>query len=146
MKKNLEVYASFQEDSNVGWVWIPPLDTIHSRDHIEVSQTNNSVICVARVIDKNFLYLYNKAPRNIITDENNAIIISEYYRDKLGGIKTGQKYDFEIKRICKLNFVSKTRALMQHPDNAVKIACWLALVSVGLSILGVVMSAIQMCR
>lgn len=142
MKRNLEVFKSLQEDSNVGWVWIPPLDTIRSRDHIKLSveSFSRSVLCIARTIDDNFLRNYNgRESTKPINLQNQAIVISDYYREKLG-IQAGENYEFDIHRIRGWNFVGKTRALLQHPDNTAKIAGWLALISIGLSLAGVILS------
>lgn len=136
----LKVFAGLQEESNSGWMWIPQISGIHSRDHVKVTQAKHSVICIARLIDENFVKRYNHSPRKKIRQDGTAIVISEYYRDKLGAISTETEYHFRIKRIGTLNLVSKTRALLQHPDNTSKIAGWLAIVSIILSFVGLLVT------
>ena len=141
IRSELEVFASLQEDSNVGWVWLPSFDSnLRTRDFIKLTFGESSIICVARILDENFLAHYKKGRTRLISDPQRALVISAYYRDKLGSIQPGRKYIFEIKRIMACNFISKTRALLQHPDNITKVAGWLAVISIALSALGVILS------
>ena len=52
-------------------------------------------------------------------------------------LQTGAGYEFEIKKIGKLN-PKKLMMLIQHPDNAVKLATGLAILSIFISFVGAV--------
>lgn len=136
MKKKLTVFPSLYEDSNAGWIWIPPIDGFTSRDYINLSilKTGRKITCICRIIDTNFQNHYNDGPRKKINDIHIPIVISDYYRNRLGSLKTGQECEFEIKKLWSRNYPKKIFALLQHPDNAIKMAAWLALWSIILGI------------
>lgn len=143
MKKRYKVFASLYDDLNSGWIWIPVQKDLKSMDYIEIKTTLNKkrVICNCRIIDDNFRHLYNQRHTNKIDDTNSAIVISYYYRYKLGELKTGQEYEFEIRRLKSfIPLCTEIRANLQHPDNVVKLATCLALLSVLLAILSIVLS------
>jgi hypothetical protein len=126
---------------------MPPWDGFVSRDYITLKTipTGKKVNCICRIIDDNFIDSYNKSERTEnITDRNNSIVISAYYRDMLGGIETKKEYEFEIIRICKFNYYSKIKTLRQHPDNIVKVATWLAIISIVIGILGILLSMLSL--
>lgn len=144
MKRKYEVFAALYEDSNEGWIWMPGEKDFDSRDHITVKSiaTGKKVTCVCRIIDDNYIIQYNQPPRRIIANPKEAIVLSTYYRDKLADrakskeIKTSNIYEFEIKKVWRFNYFRKILALVQHPDNAIKIATWLAIISIIIGLLG----------
>ena len=87
------IYAARTEDVNEGWIWIrePELPT---RTLVKVyhPQSRRAVICQARRIDENFLKdreeNYPRAPAITKDDWATAMLISEWYRDALGGFRT----------------------------------------------------------
>ena len=146
MRKKYKVFASMWEDSNEGWVWIPPEKGFEPRDFITVKETKSGekISCICRIIDPWFLDHYNQPPRRYIdlNEEYPPIVLNDHYRRKLGRkgwkIETDQVYELEIKRVGKLNYYRKTGALLHHPNNVVSLATFLAVWSVilgGISIL-----------
>ncbi len=145
MKKKLRVYAALQEESNAGWIWIPKNDSIKSIDVIKISCSDRSIVCVARIIDERFVSYYAESPKRLpITDIERAIVISDYYRDNLGGIQTKNDYTFEIEKIPKYCCLPRLKAFWYHPDNAIKVATRLAVTSIVLGIIGIALAVISM--
>lgn len=75
-----------------------------------------------------------------------SIVIPAYYRDRLGSLETGQEYEFEIKKLWSRNYPKKFFALLQHPDNAIKMATWLALWSIILGLAGIIIGVISIFK
>jgi len=149
-----KIYPSLHEESIEGWVRIPEdIDHIKTRDFIMISRVGYpSIICQARTIDKLFINFYNnrlessnffqiyeqKKPldHEDIKNKKSTIIMSYYFREKLGITDEDVKSDINIelsilKNNCRLQ---KIRAFLQHPNDVVKIATWLALLSIIISI------------
>lgn len=148
VKKKLKVFAALHEDSNAGWIWIPEAKGISSRDHIIVVVTGSQkkVTCVCRTLDKNFQSHYNNQPfTKKLQDLSRSIVLPAYYRDLLGKLETDEDYEFEIRKVWRLNYPKRIFALVQHPDNAIRIATWLALWSLVLGIGGIVIGIISIC-
>ena len=144
MKKIYKVFAALHDESNAGWIWMPPENGFTSRDLITITSLTKKkkVYCDCRIIDDNFQSYYKKETGNSIDNKYNTIVISDYYRNKLGGLNTEEEYEFEIVRgKC---FVSKIRTLLQHPDNIVKIATWLAIISIGIGLLSILSSILSL--
>jgi hypothetical protein len=138
------------EESNEGWVWIPKgIDCIETRDFIIIKRRGckSLIRCQARIIDENFsnfykkrLEEYNKDRKSKSVDlwyeikENNQlpIVMNDYYR-KLLHLKTQEECVLEISKAdyC----YQKILAFLHHPNDVVKIATYMALISITLSTL-----------
>ena len=140
MKKRYKVFAALHDDANQGWIWMPEEKGFKSRDYItlKLPTTGRKITCTCRLIDDNFLTYYNQPPRINIQEPNSALVISAYYRDMLDGLKTNESYDFEINKVWKFNYARKVKAILQHPDNGIKIAAWLAIISIIVSLIGAI--------
>lgn len=100
---------------------------------------NNKVVyCECLEIDDNFINEYNKPPRISIKHNESTLVINAWYRKRLGGIKTKTSHDLEVTSANGL--WGKLRSNTGHPQVIVRMAIWLALLSVGLGILGVGLS------
>ena len=145
--KRYKVFHAFREDINAGWLWIS-LDKDSERRQrgvvkvINPSKLNGKrrIYCEALVIDENFRSAYNnedcsaKKGRHEIKPDQAVIVLNEWYRDKLG-VKPGEEVDLGITYPCKLNFWANFWACAYHPQVVVRIAAWLALISIVLGIL-----------
>jgi len=140
MRKRYTVFAALYDDTNQGWIWMPKEKGFNSRDYITLKSTETSkkITCTCRIIDDNFLTYYNQPPRINIQDPNLALVISAYYRDMLGELKTGETYEFEIEKVGKFNYRRKIIAILHHPDNGIKIAACLAIISIFVSLISVI--------
>ena len=89
--------------------------------------------CEARIIDQNFLDRYERPERitDPIQDPPRTLVISQWYRDNLGGLHTQQGY---LIRVRKLRFPGwrALRAASHHPDIAVRVGTKLGMLGVWL--------------
>lgn len=133
--KRLKTFACLHDDINEGFVWLedktlPPRSIVKIRN----SATGKSVRCEALQIEQNFLRLYNQKPRLTIKEPGASLVISGWYRSKLGGLQTQCEYDLEI---TKSNTPwGKLRASTQHPQGALRVAVWLGILSILIGVAG----------
>jgi hypothetical protein len=139
-----KVYASLRQDLNEGFVWLKKPD-LPTRCLVKIRNASNrrSVFCEALQFESNFLSQYNQPPRTTIADEDLSIVINAWYRARLGGLEPHKEYPLEITRVR--SWWGRMRACMHHPQNVVRVAVWLGLVSVGLGIIGVILGVISVC-
>lgn len=131
--------ASLRDELNQGWVWLTN-SGLESRSVVKIKnvKTNKTIYCECLEIDDNYTFVYNNPPREYIDKNIATITISSWYRKRLGGINTKTNQELEIKAAN--GWVGKLRANLQHPQVVVRMATWLALISVGLGALGVCLS------
>jgi hypothetical protein len=158
------IYAAFQEEYDKGWIWIkePPtpsraLIRLHAEyKNKDMASKKWVTFCEARHIDKNFLrhYAEPEGHRIVIKQPERAMVISEWYRNALGGFPTDYQKKFDNREIpnIKVYDVIKghfwqfrgplwqwwwaVRAACHHPDLAVRLGTrlgvlgtWLGLVA-----------------
>ena len=135
----LTVFAALRDDFNQGWVWLQNPE-LPARSVVKITNcTNNkAVYCEALQIESNFLSEYNQSPRFPITDPSASIVLSYWYRAKLGGIATQSDLAFTIRPAN--SPWGKFRACTNHPQTVVRVAAWLGLISVLLGILSLYVS------
>jgi len=133
----MKLFAALREDTQQGWVWLED-SSLLIRSIVKVKNFENgkSVYCEALQIDKNFLNNYNQSPRHTITDAKNALVISGWYRAKLGELKSQSDVPLAVTS-CN-SWFGKFMACTHHPQIIVRVAAWLGLISVGLGLLGLV--------
>jgi hypothetical protein len=150
-KTRYTIYAATESEYNEGYVWMlcPPL---RSRAIIELrnSGTGFTTYCEARHIDQNFLTRYTASERTTvaggISDPIASLVISEWYRNALGGFDTTfqRRSDGEddgtttikIRRMW-LPVWRELRAASHHPDIAVRVGTRLGMLGVWLGLVGV---------
>lgn len=136
------------EEIDKGHVWLK-IETselsrgeVASRPVVCIENTCNGkkIYCEALNIDKYFLKRYNKCPRHRIVgqDVDRALVISKWYRRRLGGLRTQKEYNLRITNAKGLK--PALCAQLQHPQLIVRISTWLALISVSLGLLSVFIS------
>jgi hypothetical protein len=135
------VLAAIHDELNQGWVWVSN-SGLESRSVVKITnkKNNKAIYCECLAIDENYRSIYNKPPREEIDVSKNTITINEWYRRKLGDITTKTVHELEIKAANGL--WGKLRANFQHPQNVVRMATWLAIISVVLGVIGVVLGVI----
>lgn len=136
----LKIYASLWEDSQQGWVWLQA-PKLPLRCIVIISNPANkrAVYCEALQIDDNFLKRYNQPQRIFIETPENALVINEWYRARLGGIQTQTKVNLIIRPVsCQL--YGKFKACTHHPQVIVRISVWLGFISVILGLIGIFIS------
>jgi hypothetical protein len=89
---------------------------------------NPPIVCQARILDENFKRLYNNRYKtNKIDNPQNTIIMSDYYRSKLN-VEKNKDYELIITKAN--SFLQKLSSFRHHPDDVVKIATILAIISI----------------
>jgi hypothetical protein len=133
------VLASLRDELNQGWVWVTNCG-LDSRSVVKITnkKTKKRIYCECLEIDDNYIFVYNNPPRENIDESKATIIISAWYRKKLGGINTKTNHDLEI--TAANGWFGKLRANLQHPQVVVRMATWLAIISVGLGVLSICLS------
>jgi hypothetical protein len=114
----------------MGWIWIPDnISDIKSREFIQIQMGENPpIVCQARILDENFKRLYNNRYKtNKIDNPQNTIIMSDYYRSKLN-VEKNKDYELIITKAN--SFLQKLSSFRHHPDDVVKIATILAIISI----------------
>jgi hypothetical protein len=140
----MKLFAALREESQVGWVWLQD-STLPARSIVRIKNPENGkvVYCEALQIDKNFLDFYNQVPRFQISTPQETLVINGWYRAALGGVPTQSDVHLSIKpcNSCWGKFIACTH----HPQIVVRSAAWLALVSIGLGLLGAVLGIASIC-
>lgn len=132
----LKLFASLAEDINNGWVWLPE-SLVGERAVIRIKNKNTGkvVYCEALQIGENYLKRYNTNDRTYpIKEKNTSIVMSEWYRKKLGIAKTQEEIEFDV--ATKDNPWGHLRASLHHPQIVVRLAMELAIISVVLGVIG----------
>lgn len=131
-----KVLAALKEDINQGWVWVQDESVkLQPRSIVKITNKENrkSIFCECLVIDNNFTKSYNNQPRVHINDEP-TIIMNEWYRSKLGGIKTQGVHNLCIE--SENNLFGHFRANFGHPQTIVRMSMWLGTIGVILGVIG----------
>ena len=133
------VLASLREELNEGWVWVTNCG-FDSRSVVKIinKNTKKTIYCECLEIDDNYIFFYNNPPRENIDRSKATITISAWYRKRLGGIKTKTNHELEIRAAN--GWFGKLQANLQHPQVVVRMASWLAIISVVLGAFGVCLS------
>lgn len=142
----LKVFASLAEDINSGWVWVPE-SFVGERTVVRIrhKKTGKAVYCEALQVGGNYLKRYNTNERTKkITDKDASIVMSEWYRKKLGVENTQEEIEFVI--VAKNNPWGHLRASLQHPQIVVRLAMELAILSVVLGVVGVYLGMGSTCK
>ena len=141
-----EVFASLHEEIESGYVWIvstnlPPRTVIH----ITNTDTNKSVWCTALTIDENFLSIYNKSPRITIDNTKSTLVMNNWYRSRLG-VDLDSKREYFMRIKPENNLWGQLRASFVHPSNIIRIATWMAIISLILGVIGLILGLISLCH
>jgi hypothetical protein len=139
----MRIFAALREDIQQGWVWLQS-PTLPARSIVKITNPSNgkSIYCEALQIDKNFLDFYNQPKRITISDPQNTLVISGWYRAALGDLFTKSDVHLCVKPSNSL--WGKFKACIHHPQIIVRVAAWLGLVSVLLGLLGAVLGAMSL--
>ena len=139
----MRIFAALREDIQQGWVWLQ-IPNLPSRSIVKITNPNNgkSIYCEALQIDQNFLDFYNQPNRIAISDPQNALVISGWYRAGLGDLSTKSDVHLCVNP-CNLSW-GKLRACLHHPQIIVRVAAWLGLISVALGLVGVALGAMSL--
>lgn len=132
------VRASTFEDINSGYIWGVGFKNIRHKDIVRLrNPSNNRKVWVEYLSgDNNFYKNYNDRDKTIDIDPSKkTLILSEYYRDKLG-LKKGDDIQVDIGIYDIVPAILKSPlAAVNHPDSTVRLAIFLGSVSIVLGII-----------
>ncbi len=139
--------VALAEDVNAPYIWFSSLPC-DSREIVKLTNTdkNKSIWCEVIKASENFVDRYNKNTRTInIVSTESCLIANEWYREKLG-LKKNSQSNIKI-TVSKLPlFYRQLHASYKHPDNTVRLAVDLALVSVILGGVGLFLGIVSLCE
>lgn len=108
---------------------------------IKNPENGRIVFCEALQFDDNFLQQYNQDSRHKIDSKESSIVMSGWYRARLGGLETQREYALEITDAH--SCWGKMRTCMHHPQTVVRVAVWLGLLSLALGLVGMVLGIVS---
>lgn len=134
----MRVFAALHEDSQQGWVWLCD-PTLPPRSVVKISErvSGKYIYCEALQIDANFLEHYNRSPRVSVRQPHDALVMSGWYRQKLGDLRAQTDVSLKIENRND-QAVAKFRACLDHPQIVVRVAAWLGGISVALGLIGMI--------
>lgn len=140
---SMRIYASLDDDIGEGFVWLRRAG-LPTRGIVKITHPDSgrSVFCEALQFEDNFLRNYNQSPRFRIDNPESSLVMSGWYRARLGDLQTQWEYPLEITQAD--SWWGKIRACMHHPQVVVRVAVWLGLLSVVLGVVGVLLGGISL--
>ena len=140
--RNMRIYASLDDDIGEGYVWLRKAG-LPPRGIVKITHTDSgrTVLCEALKFEDNFLKKYNQSPRFTINNPESSVVMSGWYRARLGDLQSQREYTLDIAKDD--SWCGKIRACMHHPQVVVRVAVWLGLLSVALGVVGVLLGIIS---
>jgi len=140
------LFAAPHDETDKGWIWTRKDDAL-TRTIVLIKNRGlkRSVYCEYRKLDENFVKRYNEAHKNYDAKYSlptnpkqwqNVLILSGWYRDALGRLKSQTSVDLEILKPA-ISPWAALRAACQHPDPGVRVATRLAVIGTWLGLIGV---------
>ena len=152
------ICAGMAEEDNGGWVWIQD-PRLPSRTLIQLSRRLRgrkwTTFCEARFIDRNFIKGYSKDGRVDLVEQPNPMVISEWYRNALGGFPTAYQQTAQLDdrpipdiKIRKLRLWGwrALRGACHHPDMGVRVGTRLGVLGVWLGVGAIVEPIWKICH
>lgn len=141
---NYLILAALDTETKEGWVWLP-LSAKWNSGLVLIKYHDRSVICERRVADANFRRHYQKETGVALTTADNFVVINAWYRQHLGITDTQVTLplDIEEEHGFWANHVSVFRG---HPQALVRTNILIALVSIGLGVLGLLIGLVSAFR
>ena len=147
MERNLKIYAALFEESKEGWVWIPPIGDNIKSEFIKIIELRKRryIVCEKRILDKNYIKVYNNKSTTKRIDENKieeSIVINAFYRNKLGIDNTQEIVKLKIVEAngCIDKYIS---APLHHPNSFVRMGIILGIISMILGVIGLLLGLIS---
>lgn len=137
MIKEVNVKASKLEDVNSSFIWGVNLVN-SSREIYRIKNISNNKAVWVEVINatSNFIENYNKRSNTRNIDKSEVCLVaSEWYRVKLG-LNKNINQQIKVKKTFLPNFLKTFLASKDHPDSNVRLATYLAIISVILGFIG----------
>jgi hypothetical protein len=141
-----ETFAALYEEATDGWVWFatPSLEP-HRLVRLTHKTNRRKIYCECRVLDSNFVKLYNERPNTRKIDESNygsILIINDWYRSALGIPSSHEKVNLEIVQHSS-PFWAALRSGSQHPNPTVRLGNRLGVLGTWLGLSGLIIPIAQ---
>lgn len=140
----LTAYPVLAQDIQSGAVWLPTPHVPPSRlVRIRNTSTGHTLYCEVLPIGESFLRRYNNSADHAIEEPDRAIVLSHWYRTRLGCI---QYREFEIELSPAGNSIHAFLACAQHPQIAVRLAIKLSAWGTALGIVGLILGVVSLIK
>jgi hypothetical protein len=138
--RDYTVYAASAEEAGEGWIWFSNPDfRTRTLIRVEGPDKTRSIRCEARTLDQNFVNRYNAKrsgdPQMALADLADAVFMSEWYRNALGGFATTRRSGKTVRlRITRASvpWFCDLRAACDHPSVSVRLGVRLGVLGVWL--------------
>lgn len=136
MKYNLHPTLWAEIESGSVWLGHPPLP---SRTVVRISRknTNAVVYCEAKIIDEYLVEEYKRSVGKELLEPRSCVLMNAWYRKHLGISLEDKEVELDVVPVDSV--YGRTRACLNHPQLAVRLATILALWSLFLSFVGFVL-------
>lgn len=137
MNCELIVYPSLFEDTREAWVWLPNKckGKFKSGKMIKIIKGSKSIVLVCRIVDDNFEKEKNRrVESNTSIDYLSTMFLSYHYRDILGIENDKKKIQIQIEEANGWQY-RYWQYFRQHPRAEVRLTFYLAIFSIGISLL-----------
>ena len=142
MNIRIKILAALKTDSMEGWGWIQS-SAINGNGFYTISKPNGkSITCYLRIIDANFLKNYEEGNTFNVEQNENLLILNEYYRKQIGIEETNNIYNLKIKKSNKFNRLFSFD--FSHPNPNVRRASQMTLLSLILGLISIVLTIITL--
>jgi hypothetical protein len=141
---NFLILAALASEVKEGWVWLP-LSASWSTDLVRITYHNRSVITERRVVDANFRRFYEGETGAPLPTAENFLVMNAWYRQRLGINDTQIRLSLEVKEANSF-WAGHVSVFWQHPQAVVRTNILVALVSIGLGILGLFLGLVSLCH
>jgi hypothetical protein len=138
------VRPALAEDIDAPYIWFSKLPCPSRRIVLIKNKSNGkSVWCEVILAQDNFIERYNRNARTKKVSSDTPFLVSnEWYRDHLGLAKH-ETATLELRAFPWLPlFVAQALSSFRHPDNSVRLATDIALVSLLLGVIGLLLGAL----
>lgn len=154
--KEFYVQGILHAESSSGWVWCDPGSDLKKKLKLNESartlvrivnrRNRKSVVCECRLLDDYYVRTYDEVSRDkgyeFLQRANNPMIMSGWYRRALGIGDEGHREELSLERVGK--YLGPIRAGAEHPDQIIRLATRLGVLSVWLGFDGLALGALSL--
>ena len=131
------IFAALHEEAKDGWVWLSPA-TVLTADFVRIRnpRVNKLIVCEGRAVDRNFRNFYQSREGTVaLPDSGNFVVMNAAFRAQLEILQSELPLEIDGTTSIKDRYL---RALLHHPDAAIRLSATLALVSLAIGFLGLI--------
>ena len=140
MRKKYKVFFALAGDILAPYIWVSDLQDKLRGEIVKITNHGNdkSVVCQVLLADENYKKRYDQSPltKNISNMKDPFVVMNRWYREDRLRITNVDDANLEIKPICQWRWLELIRASFSHPDYSIRLAVYLAILSVILGFAG----------